>query len=453
MEGDPLLVESFIANAYGRTVYKSIWKDVAFDASGRCCLRVPEMVYASGDSGDWHLNMEIDVDAAKLTYHSIAAEHFMAKVNLDLPGRMTVTDIELTRSTNEAADGSTKMVTGKCAMEFSGVPQLEFDLDVPTGTVNPKDLLVSIAPEMKESLELVSLSRESKVECHGSVAFGGTPRMELQGKLSSEEIRFQKIAVQKAELDWAWNQDVFRWNMVEGQCLGGKLLTTGYFNMGTNTGELIARAERMLLQNVNDMMHMDNVGVRDERGMAAVEVEEAPPQDVKGHLNGRCQVRVYRNWGGRPWQMEGVGRIGIREAELWQVPVMKSLEKLINLTTFRLRPKNLLFQKRSSVGQISSLDADLEFHDTRLIVPAFSTDGTILALSGSGEYSFENDSLYFEVAGEVLRNIGILSFALKPLSWAFQAELSGTREKSEWKVHTALRKIFFSGKPPTSDDP
>jgi hypothetical protein len=57
------------------------------------------------------------------------------------------------------------------------------------------------------------------------------------------------------------------------------------------------------------------------------------------------------------------------------------------------------------------------------------------------------------VAGEVLRNIGILSFALKPLSWAFQAELSGTREKSEWKVHTALRKIFFSGKPPTSDDP
>ena len=120
------------------------------------------------------------------------------------------------------------------------------------------------------------------------------------------------------------------------------------------------------------------------------------------------------------------------------MPLFTKLGYLLELTTF-----SWLRQKQDNgLGKITSLDADLEFLGTRLVVPQFSTNGTIIALSGEGEYSWEKDRLFFQVSGEALKEVSILSFVLKPLTWAFHAELSGTRKKNEWKLRTALRKIF-----------
>ncbi|HQL08949.1 MAG TPA: hypothetical protein PLE35_05060, partial [Lentisphaeria bacterium] len=102
-----------------------------------------------------------------------------------------------------------------------------------------------------------------------------------------------------------------------------------------------------------------------------------------------------------------------------------------------------LTQRRlAGLGRISSLDADLEFLGQRLVVPTLSTNGTIIALNGSGEYNWDTDKMYFQVSGEALKEVSILSMVLKPLTWAFHAELTGTRAKNEWTLRTALRKIF-----------
>ena len=75
-------------------------------------------------------------------------------------------------------------------------------------------------------------------------------------------------------------------------------------------------------------------------------------------------------------------------------------------------------------------------------MPTLSTNGTIIALNGSGEYNWDTDKMYFQVSGEALKEVSILSMVLKPLTWAFHAELTGTRAKNEWTLRTALRKIF-----------
>ena len=66
------------------------------------------------------------------------------------------------------------------------------------------------------------------------------------------------------------------------------------------------------------------------------------------------------------------------------------------------------------------------------------------------------------VKGETLRQLGVLSLALLPLSWVFDAELTGTLESHQWHMKTALQRAF-TGKdapeapagevaPPTQND-
>jgi len=76
------------------------------------------------------------------------------------------------------------------------------------------------------------------------------------------------------------------------------------------------------------------------------------------------------------------------------------------------------------------------------VVPSFETNGTFVSLSGSGEYSWLTDELRFLVQGHALRNVNILSFMLKPLSWAFDAELQGTSKKPEWKIRNPFSRVF-----------
>jgi len=60
-----------------------------------------------------------------------------------------------------------------------------------------------------------------------------------------------------------------------------------------------------------------------------------------------------------------------------------------------------------------------------------------------GAYAIEAQGLnvYYDDF-RALKEVSILSMVLKPLTWAFHAELTGTRAKNEWTLRTALRKIF-----------
>ena len=157
---------------------------------------------------------------------------------------------------------------------------------------------------------------------------------------------------------------------------------------------------------------------------------------LPGKVDLELNLNFRHKWAGHPYYVTGNGRLSMREADLWQVPVVSGLGKFLSLTTFNLFGS-------VDLGKISEVDADLSFAGTRLVIEDMSTNGTIIALSGYGEYSWELDQIHFVASGEALRNMGLLSWLFKPLSWAFDAELTGTLRKNEWRTRTALRKIFL----------
>ena len=99
----------------------------------------------------------------------------------------------------------------------------------------------------------------------------------------------------------------------------------------------------------------------------------------------------------------------------------------------------------STLGRISQLDANVEFLGDRLAVTDIYTDGTIMALRAKADYSFEDQRIKIQVNGVPLQEVGILSLALRPLTWAFQAEREATLdtwESSRWKMKSGLMQLL-----------
>ncbi|MBR4369715.1 MAG: hypothetical protein IKS92_01610, partial [Victivallales bacterium] len=140
-------------------------------------------------------------------------------------------------------------------------------------------------------------------------------------------------------------------------------------------------------------------------------------------------------WAGRPLHMEGGGHVAIRQGDLWNVPLLAQLIEVLPGGN----------SSRSTLGRISQLDADVEFLGNRLAINDVYTDGTIMSLRAKGEYYFEDQRLKIAVNGVPLQEVGILSLALRPLTWAFQAERDGTLDKwddSKWRLKSGLLQLL-----------
>ncbi|MBR3650632.1 MAG: hypothetical protein IKN52_10300, partial [Victivallales bacterium] len=68
-----------------------------------------------------------------------------------------------------------------------------------------------------------------------------------------------------------------------------------------------------------------------------------------------------------------------------------------------------------------------------------------MALRAKADYSFEDQRIKIQVNGVPLQEVGILSLALRPLTWAFQAEREATLdtwESSRGKMKSGLMQLL-----------
>ena len=130
----------------------------------------------------------------------------------------------------------------------------------------------------------------------------------------------------------------------------------------------------------------------------------------------------------------------ITEGDLWRVPVLSQLGALLDLPLLHRLSRGTA----TGLGQISALRADLVFDGERVSVPHFFTDGTVISLTGTGEYSWRTDRVEFDVAGEAFRQMGgLVSLVTSPISWVFNARLSGTSKDYRWRMNNALRRAIL----------
>ena len=201
--------------------------------------------------------------------------------------------------------------------------------------------------------------------------------LHLRGTIDTPQCSFQKITAEQVSANWALSSNQVRWNVLRASYLGGNLKTSGLYDLESRAGNVLLIADNISLDQFSTMLGM------------AEKSEDASP--VPGVIHAECRLDILQGWAGRPFHVEGNGHLAVRNAELWEVPLFTKLGQLLEVTTF-----SWLRQKQDNgLGKITKLDADLEFLGTRLAVPQFSTNGTIIALSGQGEYSWKKTGSFF----------------------------------------------------------
>ena len=409
LEGNPALAEAFILNSGAQEVYRRIWSEVKWSDKKKPMVRMPTLIYKDGSP--WNLTLTAHVNAQDVNYHGYRAEEMNLIVALDLPSTVSVKPITLKTQKGD--------VYGEISLTFGGVPQCTFKIDGEEGYLNPKTLLTTVNPDFAKTLADISFSDESRLSLTGEMFLSGDSRLSVSGTLACPDMKWRDYELTNMESTWSYSSNGISWNITDATYLEGKLRSSGVYEPDNNRGEFLVFIDGMPFSRVGELAK-------------SAKSDEPRGKPMPGIVNGECHGRFLVGWAGRPLHLEGDGHVSIRQADLWNVPLLAQLSELLPGGN----------GSGSTLGSITQLDADVEFLGNRLSVPNLYTNGTIMSLRAKGEYGFENESLQFLVSGVPLQDVGIVSLLLRPLSWAFQAELEGTLSAHRWRMKSGLMQLI-----------
>lgn len=416
--GNPEVVSTFIEDRDAKAIYRRVWEGFRWNADRPAAIDLRELAYRETPGGrTWRLTMDASLQAEQATYRDLPVKRLDATVCLDLPERVEVRSARL--------ESDTALDEGEITILTGADPKCTFEVRHVRGGQDPARVLRLLNPDWGSALGPLAFSPDSAVDCRGSFYLSREPLLQVSGTLRAPYADFRGLRVEAPDVQWRLSQSEVHWNLMSGRLFGGPVAMTGVYDVDTGQGDLAFRGEGMGLK-----------ALAEHFGMASADGSGA------GLVEAHCNLQVLRGWAGRDLQVYGDGFFGIREADLWRVPLFDPLGRLLDVSFLN----RLTGGKASGLGRLTRLDADLGFTGDRVAIRSMSTDGTILSLRGRGEYCWETDRIGLSVTGQTLDSAGIVGWIFKPLSWAFfNAELSGTAKDHKWRLSTAFSKALPGG--------
>lgn len=429
--GDPLHIEPLLVAPDVIALYHQIWEPLSWHPATPPHFQLGLIEYRNLPAQrSWMLNIQGTADAADFRYRKLEVPQAHCRLDLALPeGGLHILDVVLD---SQEPDDPTRF-TGEAHLKFNNDITGRFDLHFHEGELDLLDLLRNVAEPLVPILEPFEFSHQTYFDAHGDFVLGANPYLRLTGSVESPFLRFKALKLENIEAKWLATPQFIHWDCGHAEFFGGKFAATGEYNHAGGTGQCLANIKNIPLA---ELIRVTASTFR-EHGAEAADPEPKASAIQPGLLDADARISFYRNWAERPLHVEGTGHISIHDADLWHVPLLTSLGKILSVGTFRL------FSRKNSarLGSISKLKATIECQGKRIFIPEIKTDGTVVALSGSGEYDLEEKQMDFLISGHFLKGLSIINWLLRPLSWAFKAELVGKPDDYQWHLRSGWRKL------------
>lgn len=398
---NPLLLSAFVPPS-DRDVYEDVWKGFEWQ-DGDPFLDIADFRLQLFPSGRYTLALEGTISDEQMRLYGQELDEARARVVLDLPRKITVSDIRVTE--NDA------WLVGEVGFDLGAETVLTLDCE---GQFEPIEVLRKAMPDLSETLKGVDAGKDTRLELDGQVYLRGKSRPQINCRMHGRRLSARGLVLEDYDAEWQLSNHEIKWAINNADVCGGKIMASGYSNGFTQSGNIDARFAGLGLTSL----------LTNYTGSPAIE--------NLGKLSGRFSLNMVRSLEDRDLALLGSGRLKVRDGEFYRTPLLQSLVEVVGL---------------SGVGKISAVDAEVEFRGDHLVIPRFATDGTILALRGDGTYRWDGPrkGLNFVVSGEVLKATSLIPLITRPLSWFFEAELTGTLDEPKWRMRSPLR-ILTPGK-------
>ncbi|MBP5300732.1 MAG: hypothetical protein J6Y80_04940 [Victivallales bacterium] len=436
--GDPILIKPFIVAPEAMELYQNIWEPVTWSQNSTGIFNLDLVEYRDLPAQrSWLLNIQGFADATDFQYRQFEVPKAHCRLDLALPtGGLNIHDVVFDNEKNDAP----ARLTGEAHFDFNKNLSGGFDLHFHEGELDVLELLRNAAESLVPVLEPFEISHQTYFDAHGNFVLGPNPYLRLTGSVESPYVKFQALELHNIKAKWLASPQFVHWDCSHAEFFGGKLSATGEYNHANGTGQCLANVKDIPLEElirVTASTFHEHEAPKPATKQKKKAAQPEPRQIQPGLLDLEAKLAFYLNWAERPIHVEGNGQISIHDADLWHVPLLTSLGKILSVGTF-----NIFSRKKSSrLGTISKLKATVECQGKRIYIPEIKTDGTVVALSGSGEYDLEEKQMDFLISGHFLKNLSIINWLLRPLSWAFKAELVGKPSDYEWHLRSGWRKL------------
>ena len=402
--GDPRLARVFVPQTTPRAIYDGIFKDFVWDPQKRPQILIRNLEFTSAFN-EWRFVLDASIGADSAVWRGVKTDRVEAEVGLDLPGTVTVKNAKV------VVKG--KPTTGDVTLSWNGTPSCRFRVD---SSGCQRELISAISPAWKQYFEKLTLSDEMQISCKdGSLLLGADPRPRLRGTITIPACQYGAGPVKFTNLSANWLLDggQIHCTPVTATYFGGTVSGAGYYDCYSSTGQITLSGFGIRMSELMDAARQNKI--------------KSPPL---GELSGSCRLELANRDGENPLQLNGTGNIRLTQADLQAVPIVSRLGDLVGF---------------GGLGRMDRLDASLAFAGDSVFVPEFHTNGTVFALKGDGNYNRRNQQLDFRVKGEMFKST-FLKNVFRPLTWFFEAELSGTAEKPRWR----MLRSFGDSKPEDS---
>ncbi len=433
LSGPPLSFRNLLHDPDAIHVYDTIWNSFQWTPpptpqEEHCLLQFPLLEYREYEGDKWKLTLQGTVDVRHFQYLGLPLDSFHAKVALELPEHgLTITDIQL-RQTSQQEEG----LTGTLSMDFQRGIQGVFHGRKTSGTFPTLQFLACLLYRDPNALDNFTLPPEANFTCKGRFFQGIPDSLALEGTLETPTLRYQNIHLQNLQGTWKYDNQRIFWDVPNAEFFQGTLVTTGFYDLALQKSEFHATAREIPLAQLLKLSHHTLQEPKNSQP------PKYAPDKLPGKLDAEGHFVLLKNWGGVPLHLEGNGNLHLHEMDLWRIPTLTTLGNIISRGTFQFFSKD----KIASLGKISTLDADFFCRGSAIAFQDIRTDGSFIALRGEGIYRLNDNQMNFQVSGQLLKSVSLLSWILRPISWAFDAELTGSPQKHQWKLRSTLRNLF-----------
>ena len=430
--GDPALAARFIPPGEGRDGYAKVWQGVTWGHPAQPVIRIEELHSYKADDR-WRLDLNGTLTADDVRWRGIHADSVTADVKLALPDSIRVTNAAIVR-------GDSKL-EGEADIRPAGPsPFCRFAAH---GSLDPLNDLAPAMPSWRTFLEFVALDPLTLVRCEGTVPLKrGEEGVDVGGTIESPKAAWWGLGLQDVNLEWHLSDELLRVGPLSVSTCGGSVSGNGSCRLEEQTGSLSLRLDHIDVSECVKQLNGKDQGRR------------------LGVLDGTVELGSIRKPQDAALELRGNGRATVRGGDLWEIPFLHGLGDLVYGYVAMIARATKIdglakLTRALTLGSLSQLEADVEFVGDRLRVPSFSTDGTILALRGTGEYAWGPRTFEVAVRGVPLERTRLIPWVWEKISWfsVEGARCSGTVGKYHWRPISRLDNVFPKSEQHRQPDP
>jgi hypothetical protein len=397
--GDPRHISHFIFSKTARRNYLNIWTRFAWGSAARPHWKG----YFSFDLKDNSMVFDGNFQANGVTINGIKTQSLSADIIMNFPGHILINDLKL-----EATSGSARASLGfrdvntECQMDYA------FHSSLPL-----QNVIQLINPDWTNINDIFNMSGDNYIRATGSFPLSDPLAVRSEAYLEVANTLYNDIAIEDAILTLN---------------LRDKKLIIASQKAKLYSGDLhLYYQEDLTNRNQSIKLTGDKI---DLAGVIS-DTQKAALTTASGKIDFGIDLNL-KSQDGLIKSVLGDGYVHITEGLFWEVPFLSQFFSTIeNVLPF------------SSATKIKAISAQLNFYEKNIQIDRFFTDGSLLALSGDGNFNWGDTSYEFNIKTHYLKsvlvlprpiNVDILKGIFSPFSVLAKAKVTGKGNDWEWDI-------------------